>query len=207
MDLWPITIRARRSLLSTFEELDEGDWDVGSLCGGWTIRQMLAHLILAARPPARRYVAAVARSRGDFDKANHLLAVTDAARPISELLLEYREVIDHRFSPPGWPQTAPLSDILLHGLDVRIPLDLDTDVPADHYEPVLGLIFSRMGRSFTSKGRPTVRWVATDYEWVRGSGPEVRGTMADLALTAAGRAARVDHLGGDGVPIVGSWLP
>jgi hypothetical protein len=36
VDLWPITIGARRSLLSTFEELDAATWEVGSLCGGWT---------------------------------------------------------------------------------------------------------------------------------------------------------------------------
>ena len=206
MDLWPSTIRARRSLLSTFEELEDGDWSVGSLCAGWTIRQVLAHLVLAARPPAQRYIAAVARAKGDFNKANHSLAVADAARPTGELLLEYSAVIDHRrFSPPGW-LAVPLGDILLHTLDVRIPLDLETEVPADHYEPVLGLLFSRTGRFFTSKGRPSVRWVATDYAWSRGTGPEVRGTMADLALTAAGRAARVDQLDGDGVQIVAAWL-
>jgi uncharacterized protein (TIGR03083 family) len=206
MDLWPITIRARLSLLSTYEELDDVQWSLGSLCHGWTIRQVLAHLILATRPPARRYIAAVARAKGDFDKANHSLAIDDAVRPTSTLLSDYRRVVDHRFSPPGWPQAAPLSDILLHSLDVCIPLGLETNVPADHYEPVLGLLFSRIGRAFTSEGRPTVRWVAVDHEWSRGDGPDVRGTMADLALTAAGRMARVQNLHGDGVPIVRDWL-
>ncbi len=112
MDLWPITIRARRSLLSTFEELEDRDWDIPSLCGGWTIRQVLAHLVLPARPPARRFIATVARTRGDFDKANYALAVVDATRPTSELLHAYREVIDYRFFPPGWPPAALLSDIL-----------------------------------------------------------------------------------------------
>ncbi len=99
MDLWPITIGARRSLLSTFEELDDGDWEMPSLCGEWTIRQVLAHLVLAARPPARRYIAAVTRARGDFDRANHALAVLDASRPTGELLHAYRGVVDYRFSP------------------------------------------------------------------------------------------------------------
>ena len=206
MDLWPITIQARRSLLSTFEQLDDAQWDVGSLCDGWTIRQVLAHLTLAARPPALRYAKAVARAKGDFNKANHSLAVDDAERPTSTLLSAYRRVIDHRFSPPGWPQAAPLSDIMVHSLDVRIPLGLETAAPADHYEPVLGLLFGPFGRSFTSKGRPAVRWVAVDHQWSHGNGPDVRGTMADLALTAAGRGARVPHLDGDGVAIIEDWL-
>lgn len=206
MDLWPMTLQARHSLLSTFEDLEDDQWQVRSLCRGWTIRQMLAHLILAARPPARRYIAAVVSARGNFDKANHSLAVVDADRPASELLSDYRGVIGHRFSPPGWPEAAPLSDILLHSLDVRLPLGLETEQPADHYEPVLDLLFSRVGRSFTSKGRPTVRWAATDYAWSHGKGPDVRGTMADLALTAAGRAARLNHLNGHGAAIIRAWL-
>ena len=206
MDLWPMTLQARHSLLATFEDLEDDQWEVRSLCDAWTIRQVLAHLTLAARPPARRYIAAVVRARGNFDKANHSLAVVDANRPASELLSDYRGVIGHRFSPPGWPDAAPLSDIVLHSLDVRIPLGLETDQPADRYAPVLELLFSRVGRSFTSEGRPTVRWAATDYAWSYGNGPEVRGTMADLALTAAGRAARVDQLEGDGAATIGAWL-
>lgn len=206
MDLWPITVEARRSLCSTFEELDEDQWEVRSLCAGWTVRQVLAHLVLAARPPARRYLAAVVRARGDFDKANNSLAVADATRPTAQLLDDYREVIEHRFAPPGWPQAAPLGDILLHSLDVRIPLGIDSEVPADHYEPVLDLLFSRVGRSFTSAGRPDLRWVATDHHWTRGDGPPVRGTTEDLALTLGGRGARIGRLDGDGVPAVAAWL-
>lgn len=201
-----MTLQARHSLLSTFEDLEDDQWEVQSLCDAWTIRQVLAHLTLATRPPARRFIAAVVGARGNFDKANGALAVIDANRPAGELLSDYRGVIGHRFSPPGWPQAAPLSDILLHSLDVRVPLGLENDQPPDRYAPVLDLLFRRVGRSFTSKGRPSVRWTATDHAWSYGNGPEVRGTMADLALTAAGRAARVDHLEGDGTAIVGAWL-
>ncbi len=206
MDLWPITLSARRSLLSTFEELEDDQWEVRSLCEGWTIRQMLAHLVLAARPPAGRYIFAVARAKGSFDRANHSLAIADARKPVDELLADYRGVVGHRFSPPGWPQAAPLADILLHSLDVRIPLGHETDRPAEHYEPVLSLLFGRAGRSFTRAGRPRVRWAAIDHEWSDGDGPEVRGTLADLALTAAGRGARVDRLEGEGAPLVQAWL-
>ena len=196
MDLWPVTLEARHSLLSTFGDLDDQQWEVPSLCHGWTIRQVLAHLILAVRPPRRRYITAVVIARGSFDKANHSFAVAEAQRPVDELLADYRSVIDHRFSPAGWPEAAPLSDIMLHSLDLRIPLDLDTDAPAEHYEPVLSLLFSRVGRSFTRRDRPTVRWAANDKAWSTGNGPEVRGNMADLALAAAGRSARLDRLDG-----------
>ena len=206
MDLWPITIDARRSLLATFEDLGEDQWKVPTLCEGWTVRDLLAHLILATRPPARRYVAAIARARGSFDGANHVLATVEARRPVVELLNDYHTIVEHRFSPPGWPQSAPLSDILLHSLDVRIPLGLETERPPEHYVPVLGLLFSRAGRTITRAGRPDARWTATDHDWTHGEGQAVRGNIADLALTAAGRGARLDDLDGDGVPHVRAWL-
>ena len=88
MDLWPITIAARQSLLSTMKELDDDQWTTRSLCDGWTIRDVLAHLILAARPPLRRYVGAMMRARGNFDRANNALAATDAQQPIDKLLAD-----------------------------------------------------------------------------------------------------------------------
>lgn len=206
MDLWPIAFSARESLITTLEGVEGDRWDVASLCDGWTIRQVLAHLILAARPPTRRYVLAILRAKGSFHRANHLLAVADGHQPPEQLLAEYRIVARHQFSPPGWPEAAPLSDILLHSLDIRIPLADETEEPAEHYEPVLELLFSRVGRSFTSRGRPQVRWVATDHAWSHGSGPEVRGTMESLALTAAGRRARIDSLHGEGAAILEDWL-
>ena len=63
MDLWPWTIDARRSLLATFEQLERDQWEMPSLSEGWTVREVLAHLILATRPPVRRYGAAIVRAR------------------------------------------------------------------------------------------------------------------------------------------------
>lgn len=61
-------------------------------------------------------------------------------------------------------------------------------------------------RIFVPKGRPTLRWVATDLAWTHGTGDEVQGTMADVALAASGRGARVDALTGPGQPALASWL-
>ncbi len=206
MDLWPITLRARESLLTTLEEVEGDSWGTASLCDGWTIRELLAHLTLAARPPARRYLPAVFKAGGNFDKANHRLAITDARQSPDQLIAQYRAVAGHQFSPPGWPEAAPLSDILLHSLDARIPLGVESNEPPEHYEPVLDLLFKRAGRSFTSRGRPQARWVATDHEWSAGNGPDVRGSMENLSLTAAGRRARLDHLEGEGVAALRTWL-
>ena len=74
------------------------------------------------------------------------------------------------------------------------------------YEPVMGILFSRMGFSFTQNRRPAVTWTATDHTWSQGEGPQVRGSMADLTLAAAGHSARLDRLTGDGAELVVAWL-
>jgi len=88
---------------------------------------------------------------------------------------------------------------------VRVALDISFEQPAERYEPVMGLLSNRVGRSFSKSGRPAVRWVATDHDWSSGDGPRVEGVMADLALTAAGRHARLDALDGDGVAALRDW--
>ena len=90
MDIWGVISEERTSLLATFEGLTADRWEVPSLCGSWTVRQVLAHLTLAMDPPKGRYAAAVAKAFGSFDKANDRLAREEAERPIDELLARYR---------------------------------------------------------------------------------------------------------------------
>jgi uncharacterized protein (TIGR03083 family) len=207
VDLWAVIAEERTSILETFEALSPEQWDTPSLCGHWTVRQVLGHLVIAADPPTGRFVRELAKAGGSFDRANDRLALAEAARPTAELIARYGERIGKRNTPPGFGPEAPLSDILLHSLDVRIPLGLAMDRPADRYAPALELLFGRRGqRIFVPKGRPALRWVATDLAWTQGSGDEVQGTTADLALAASGRGARVDALTGPGQPALEAWL-
>ncbi|WP_433629345.1 hypothetical protein [Nocardia sp. CA-120079] len=44
-----------------------------------------------------------------------------------------------------------------------------------------------------------IRLVASDVDWIHGSGPEIRGPITALLLLVTGRAAAMDLLAGDGV--------
>jgi len=205
--MWSVIAEERASLLETFESLTAAEWETPSLCPGWTVRQVLGHLIISADPPMGRFTVAVARARGSFDIANARLAIVEAERPMGELIERYWDRASKQFSPPGIGPRGPLSDILLHSLDVRIPLGLASDRPAVRYQPALELLFTRRAQvGFVPKRRPALRWVATDHDWSHGSGAEVMGTMADLALAASGRSARLDALIGPGQPSLVAWL-
>lgn len=206
MDIWAVIAEERASLVDTFEQLQADQWDVPSLCGHWTVRQILGHLVVATDPPMGRFIREVVKALGSFDKANDRLALAQATRPIPDLIADLRSQVPRQFTPPGFGPEAPLHDILLHSLDVRIPLGLPTDRPAERYAPALDLMFGKGARTLVPKGRPTLRWVATDLPWDLGTGDEVHGTMADLTLAASGRGARVDLLTGPGQPALATWL-
>jgi len=204
---WDVIVDERRALLDTFETLTPEQWAAQSLCSGWTVRQLLGHLVVIADPRLRHFVGPVLRARGSFDKANDRLACAEAERSVDELLARYRERHTDRIGPPVLPLAAPLSDALLHGLDLRVPLGLPLERPVERWEPVMDLLLSfRATAGFVKRGRPKVRWVATDRDWSAGDGDEVSGTMADLASAASGRGARVHHLEGPGRPALARWL-
>jgi uncharacterized protein (TIGR03083 family) len=208
VDIWATIADERARLLELFEGLTPEQWDQPSLCGTWTMHELLAHLVYAADPPFRSFVAELVKARGSFDRANERVAAAEAERSHPDLLARYRERLDKRFAPPGLGPKAPLSDVILHSFDARIPLGLPSaDRPVERYEPVLELLFSRSARvGFVPTGRPSLRWVAADHAGSHGSGDEVRGTMADLALAASGRGARLDQLTGPGQPALATWL-
>ena len=209
VDVRPLIVEARRSLLETFEGLDGDQWDVPSLCEGWRVRDVLAHLALAARPvpPPGRYLRAIARARGSFNAANRELAVIDGGGAPGDLVETFRGLVDsQRVAPPGPMRTAPFADVVVHSLDVRVPLGIETRVPAQHHTVTLDFLLGPMSRFFGGKGRPEARWVATDHDWSSGTGDEVRGTSADLVLALAGRAVHADRLEGDGAAAIQAWL-
>ncbi|MGH9274305.1 MAG: maleylpyruvate isomerase family mycothiol-dependent enzyme [Acidimicrobiales bacterium] len=207
MDLWPWIHEERASILETFEGLTADQWDVPSLCGQWNVRQVLGHLVVAANPPTGQFAIEVVKARGSFDRANDRLARLEAEQPTAELIARYRELFGERNTPPGLGPAAPLGDILLHSLDVRIPLGLPSDRPPERYTPALEMMFGRIGsRVFVPKGRPDLHWVATDHLWTHGTGEAVEGTMADLTMAASGRGARVDALTGPGQRLLAAWF-
>lgn len=207
MDIWEAIVEERTSILDTFQLLNDAQWATPSLCGEWTVRQVLGHLVVAADPPTVGFMRALAKARFSFNRANDLLARKEAERSPEELITRYRVRVGVRSTPPGFGPEAPLADVLLHSIDVRVPLGLPIERSSAHYARAMALILSNRGaRVFVPKGRPDVQWTATDLPWSAGDGPEVHGTMEDLTIAASGRRSRLDGLSGPGKQAVVSWL-
>jgi uncharacterized protein (TIGR03083 family) len=139
--------------------------------------------------------------RGNFDRANVRLTREQARRPFGEITEVLRRRADSRFTPPGSGPEAPLTDLLVHGLDIRWPLGLPRDIPEERLHTSLTYLTAAPVGGVVPKGRlGGLRFEANDIDWAHGSGPTVSGSAEALLLAITGRTTALGQLSGDGVP-------
>ncbi len=200
MDVWSMIAAERIGLAEDLAGLSDEQWVCPSLCAGWRVRDVAAHLTMPFHVSLPKMVWMMVKNRFDFDKLSSRYATSDA-RPVAELLADLRRNAEHRFTPPGFGPEAPLTDLVVHGQDIRRPLGLHHDIPAEHARVVLDLLVSPKGaRAF---GKPDLlaglRLEVDDLDWSHGSGPVIVGGTAAVMMSLAGRTAAIDELSGPGL--------
>src|SRR5688500_3383608 len=113
------SIEAERSdLADLLASLTPEQWETPSLCDGWRVREVAAHLTIAARVGVADVLRGLVRARGSFDAWVDHDARTRAARPTPELVAELRACAAVRRHPPTTTPLDPLVDVLAHGQDI-----------------------------------------------------------------------------------------
>lgn len=170
-------------------------WDTPSLAAGWRVCEVLAHLTMPFAVSMPRMVVGLVRNRGSFDRfADRWARAAAASVPPAEVTASLRANAAARFTPPGMGPEAPLTDLVVHGLDVRIPLGLPaTDIDPAARATALRVLTTRSAPRF---GVPadvfgTRRFEATDLDWAHGTGPTERATSIELLVhLCRGRSLR-----------------
>ena len=192
----------RRELADLLETLSEEQWDAPSLCGAWTVRDVAAHLVVPLIRPLRESVAAFAGAKGNLDKMNISIAAYVARSHGEHLADLLREHAGSRFAPPFVGPRAPLTDIIVHGQDIRRPLGLRRTFDPERQLAVLEcLMWPAVARGIFHR-RVKARWETTDLDWSSGEGPVIRGPAEAVMLALTGRLAAVAELSGDGVDLL-----
>jgi uncharacterized protein (TIGR03083 family) len=204
MDVFEEIADERRAVADMAAGLSPEQLATPSLCPQWTVRDVVAHLLMPLETRLPQVLRAMVGARGDFDRANVVLTARTADRPYEEIVAGLRARAASRFTPPGLGPMAPLTDLLVHGLDIRRPLGITRAVPEQRLRAALDfLVTPRAARGFVGKGRlDGVRLEATDLDWAWGEGAAARGTAEDLLLAATGRAAGAEALGGEGAELL-----
>ncbi len=201
MEHWETIAAERRCLADQLDGLTPDEWATQSLCEAWTVRGVVAHLVMTHKVSVPRFMLAMVSARGSFARANVTLTAREAEHSTTELVSDLRRFADSHVKPPGFGSEAPLTDVLIHGQDIRIPLGLDTPQPIAPWKAALDfLVTPKARRGFGVPALPAVQLRATDLDWTFGSGEEVSAPAIALALSIMGRRARLEDLVGPGAP-------
>jgi uncharacterized protein (TIGR03083 family) len=191
----------RAELVELLEQLTPQQWDHETLCRGWRVRDVVAHLFsyedLSVPDLARRFV----QGRFSLNRINAICLAEHADESPAELTVLARRCLQPRGLTAGFNGAVALVDGMIHHQDIRRPLNLSRTIPPERLKSALN--FAKTAP--TIRGfwhRRGLRMIATDLDWAVGSGPEVSGTGEALLMAIAGRHATIDELAGPGQPLL-----
>lgn len=200
MDLLGLATEERADLVSLLTDLTEEDWEAPSLCDGWRVRDVAAHVISYDVLSIPGTVLRFARGGLSVDRINAIGVEKSKALTPGQILGQFREHPRPTGLTAGLQGGIGLTDGLIHHQDIRRALHKPRRIPEERL--AVALPFSL--KAPTLSGRKLakgLKLVATDLDWESGSGPEVRGQGEALLMAFAGRAEVTGELSGAGVEI------
>ncbi|GAA2268759.1 MULTISPECIES: maleylpyruvate isomerase family mycothiol-dependent enzyme [Kitasatospora] len=197
MDIRSAIAAERRELADVLDGLSPEQWDAPTLCEGWRVREVAAHMSVGFRYSFPQLALDLVKAGGNLNRMGDRVARRDAAAMTErQMAATVRDNADHPWTPPVGGITAALGHDVIHGLDITVPLGLDRKVPLERVEAVLAGVGTRTLKFFGAK-LDGVRLTADDLDWSFGSGAPVSGCAQDLLLVVYGRKVPAGRLSGE----------
>ncbi len=186
----------RRELADMVAGLPADSWDAPTLCAGWRVREVVAHVTMPFRYSTGRFLVELARSGLRFDRMSDRCARRDADVPPAELAAAVRDNITNPWRPPGGGFEGALVHDVIHGLDITVPLGIDAPIPPDRLRAVLDGVTKPASRKHFGIDLTGIELRADDLDWSFGTGTTVSGPARYLALVLCHRTLPAGHLAG-----------
>jgi len=196
-DLQPAVVAEFLALADLLAPASDAEWETPSLCEGWRVREVIAHLTMAARYSEDEFMGELRRCNFDFTRLSNEIAARDAELPSEELVANLRADAMHHWTPPGGGYHGALNHVVIHGLDATVPLGVPRRSPDDTIRIVLDDLTQGGGHAHFDIDIQGRRLKASDLDWSYGSGPALRGTAEVLALAITGRTVPDGRLEGE----------
>ena len=197
-DPWPFIHSERKALVADLGSMTEEQWATPSLCGDWSVHDVLAHMTAAAKMSPGKFFGRMISSGFRFGSVQAKGIAAERGATGADTLANFTDVVDSTGRPPG-PVETPLGETIVHSEDIRRPLGISHDYPtewvthaADFYRGSNLIIGGK-------KRAAGLTFRATDADWSAGTGPDVSGPAVSIVLAITGRKAGLEGLSGDGV--------
>ena len=202
--IWQHIHEERRSLAATLAGLDAEQWEQPSLCEGWTVKEVAAHVIAHPQIGWAQMPGMVARNLGHGYNAMIFREVKRLGERSTKesILADFRTYDSSTRKVPTTTPVEPLIDALVHHQDILRPLGLRHE-----RAPEAAAVAADRSRTlaFLSGSRAVVkgtRMVATDIDWSRGRGPTLTGPIQELLMVCMGRGRVAEGLSGEGTELL-----
>jgi uncharacterized protein (TIGR03083 family) len=207
--MWDVIIAERLALADLLDSLSADQWRQPSLCAGWTVHDVAAHMTLQ-QLGLGGVLATMAHWRGSFDKTTfHAAKRRAAAMPPEHIVADIRETATRRRHSLGVTRLETLTDLLVHTQDIALPVGRRHEMPPAAAAAAADRMLTMRWPPPLPSARVAARFrlTATDIAWSSGAGPQVCGPMAALLLACTGRRAAAPSLSGEGAATLIERLP
>jgi uncharacterized protein (TIGR03083 family) len=192
----------RRQLASLLNDLDEAQLATPSLCQGWDIKTVAAHVVSTVDDGTSGFLQMAIR-RGSLGRGIDQLARRRAQSPTTEIVASVRQHANRPISSPVFGPLGPLADILVHSGDIRIPLGLPFEPDTQLTALAMDFLTGRWPIGFLPLGRlRRIQLSATDINRTWRKGFEITGPVSALMMSVCGRAALLHMLDGPGLSLL-----
>jgi uncharacterized protein (TIGR03083 family) len=168
------------------DQLREQDWDRPSLCVGWRVRELIAHLTMPARYTREQFGLELAAANGDFTLLSNLIAARDGELSVAELLADLSSPVLAGWQPPVGGAIGALNHVVVHGLDATNALGLPRACSDEAARIILDSLAGGGAERFGVQ-LAGLQLIADDLDWQSGSGRTVTGSAAELISLACHR--------------------
>lgn len=196
-EVWRAIDGQRLDLADFLDGLAGHDWDTPSLCAGWRVRDVAAHLTLA-HTGTLTALGNTLRAGGSMNRMIRDTAIRQARLPAASYAPLLRAMTGSRKTAPGLTPLEPLIDVLVHGQDMALPLGRTRTMPVPAAATAATRVWTNRWPFSTQRKFSGLRFAATDCPWTAGDGPLINGPITAILLTLTSRDALLTQLTGPG---------
>jgi uncharacterized protein (TIGR03083 family) len=202
-ELWQLIHEHRQKVGDVLGTLTDAEWDAPSLCAGWRVRDVAAHMVETHLMTPPKFLGRFLASGFRFDTFAANGVAQHTTQTPAQLLAQYRETAPRTTAPPG-PKPTWLAEAVIHGEDVSRPTGKKVATSPAALVVVADFVRGTTPLLHGKQRSAGLRLRATDVDWTAGDGPEVSGPAASLILAMSGRKSALGDLSGEGLETLSS---